>query len=307
MSVEKSIEVVHLDIFKFFSILWKNKILIILVTSLISIFSVYFSLSLPNYYSSSALLVQKDSGSSNSASLGQYSSIASIAGINLDSGQENKIDFAIATLKSRYFIELIANSIDDFAPILIASKRYDDINKLIIFDEDIYNSKTKEWVREVEPPFSPEPSLLELHRVFNSEVMSVNVDKQTGFITISIELISSYHAKNFLDQVINNLNEISRKNALLEADRYLGFLESELSKVSTLSIKDSLSKLVDIELNKKMMAEVNKDYLLKVIDPPFVPEKKSRPSRSIICIIGFIFGLILSISIVFIREIFYRN
>jgi len=307
MSDEKSIEVVHLDIFKFFSILWKNKILIILVTSLISIFSVYFSLSLPNYYSSSALLVQKDSGSSNSASLGQYSNIASIAGINLDSGQENKIDFAIATLKSRYFIELIANSIDDFAPILIASKRYDDINKLIIFDEDIYNSKTKEWVREVEPPFSPKPSLLELHRVFNSEVMSVNVDKQTGFITISIELISSYHAKNFLDQVINNLNEISRKNALLEADRSLGFLESELSKVSTLSIKDSLSNLVDIELKKKMMAEVNKDYLLKVIDPPFVPERKSRPSRSIICIIGFIFGLLLSISIVFIKEIFYRN
>lgn len=307
MSDEKSIEVVHLDIFKFFSILWKNKILIILVTSLISIFSVYFSLSLPNYYSSSALLVQKDSGSSNSASLGQYSNIASIAGINLDSGQENKIDFAIATLKSRYFIELIANSIDDFAPILIASKRYDDINKLIIFDEDIYNSKTKEWVREVEPPFSPKPSLLELHRVFNSEVMSVNVDKQTGFITISIELISSYHAKNFLDQVINNLNEISRKNALLEADKSLGFLESELSKVSTLSIKDSLSNLVDIELKKKMMAEVNKDYLLKVIDPPFVPERKSRPSRSIICIIGFIFGLLLSISIVFIKEIFYRN
>lgn len=296
-------ESVPVDFFQSLKIIWTNKLLIVSLTFLTSIFSVFFALSLPNYYTSSALLVPKDGGDSSSSMLGQYSGLASMAGIDIGGEKENKTDLAIATLKSRHFVELISGSIENFAQILVASKSYDENTESIVFDPEIYDMRTKKWVRNVKHPLTPEPSILELHTIFNTEVLSTNVDQKTGFINIGIELISPIDAKYFLETIIEKLNEISRKNAVVEAEKSLYFLNSELSKVSTLSLKNSLDKLVDVELNKKMMAEVNKDYLLKIIDPPFIPERKSRPQRAIICIIGFLFGLVTSIGLAFLKEI----
>ena len=46
----------------------------------------------------------------------------------------------------------------------------------------------------------------------------------------------------------------------------------------------------------KMLANVSNDYLLKVIDSPYMPLKKSSPKRAIICILGFFFGLFSAVT-----------
>lgn len=294
------------DVIHGIKVIWRNKLLVFLITFITSIASVAFAFSLPNYYTSSALLSQKNGGSSADGLLSQYSGIASMAGISLPSGGgvENKTDIAIAILQSRYFIELLAKDIEDFGPIIIASKGYDQVNDSIIFDSKLYDKENSLWVRDVKPPAVKEPSLLELHKVFNSEVFSYSIDKNSGFINLYVELVSPTHAENFLTVIISNLNEISRKQALLEADKSLGFLEEEFLNTTQRSLKESISKLSDMELKKKMMAKVNKDYLLKIIDPPFIPQFKSKPSRAIICILGFMFGFIFSLILVFIKELF---
>ena len=309
MSNDIENDMTSMDVFHGIKVIWANKLLIFIVTLIISISSVLFALSLPNYYTSSALLSQKDGGSSAEGLLSQYSGIASMAGITLPSGGgvENKTDTAIAILQSRYFLAQIAKDIENFGPIIIASKGYNEENDSIIFDSKLYDEENNLWVRNVKPPTPKEPSLLELHKVFNNEVFSFYVDQKTGFINLYVELVSPTHAKEFLKIIISNLNEISRKQALLEADQSLGFLEEEFLKTSQISLKGSISKLSELELKKKMMAQVNKDFLLKVIDPPFVPEFKSKPSRAVICILGFIFGIILSLVIIFIKELFIKS
>lgn len=305
MSYEKN--ETSLDFLKVLSFLWSKKIIIVLVTGIMSIASIFYALSLPNYYQSSALLAPAEQNSSSSL-LGQYSGLASMAGISLPSnGEENKTDMAIAILQSRKFLEVIASEIKDFAPIIIASEKYDQENNIFTFDEELYNEKTKEWVRDVKPPQTKEPSLLEIHKVYNSEVFSYSLDKNTGYISLSIELLSPVHAYDFLNILISKLNLISRQDALVEADKSLGFLQDEFAKTSQISVRDSITNLTDMQLKKKMMAEVNQDYLLKVIDPPFIPEFKTRPSRAMICIIGFLFGLIISISWIFIIELIRKR
>lgn len=299
-------DVSSIDVINGIKVIWRNKLLILLITFLTSIASVVYALSLPNYYISSALLSQKDGGSSAEGLLSQYSGIASMAGISLPSGGgvENKTDIAIAILQSRYFIELLAKDIEDFGPIIIASKGYDQANDSMIFDSKLYDKENNLWVRDIKPPALKEPSLLELHKVFNNEVFSYSIDKNSGFINLYVELISPTHAQNFLTVIISNLNEISRKQALLEADKSLEFLEEEFLNTTQISLKESISKLSDMELKKKMMAKINEDYLLKIIDPPFIPQFKSKPSRAIICILGFMFGFIFSLILVFIKELF---
>ncbi len=293
-----------LNFFSAFLLIWKRKLVILLITTSFSILSVIYSLSLPNYYESSALLTQKEG--SNSSALSQYSGLASMAGINLPGSQEeDKVNLAIAILKSKNFLKEIASDIDSFPQIIMASKGYNEVTNEIIFDPKIYDSQTNEWTRKVKPPQEKKPSFLELHKAFNQDVFSYYKDKETGYITLSIELISPVHAHEFLSEIITKLNDISRMQALEEAEKSLGFLQEELSKTSQISIKDSIAKLSDAELNKKMMAAVNKEYLLKVIDPPFIPIFKSSPSRALICIIGFLLGIITSFCYIFLSELYF--
>ena len=42
-----------------------------------------------------------------------------------------------------------------------------------------------------------------------------------------------------------------------------------------------------------MLAKVTPEYLFRIIDPPFVPEEKFKPSRALICILGFILEQLL--------------
>ena len=51
-----------------------------------------------------------------------------------------------------------------------------------------------------------------------------------------------------------------------------------------------------------MMAKVNEEYVLAVIEPPFIPEKKSKPNRSLIVVLSTVFGGMLSLLIVLVRH-----
>ena len=57
-----------------------------------------------------------------------------------------------------------------------------------------------------------------------------------------------------------------------------------------------------MQLKKKMMANVKEDYLLEVLDKPFVPEEKSSPVRTLIVLYGILAGFILSCLIVFYKK-----
>ena len=72
----------------------------------------------------------------------------------------------------------------------------------------------------------------------------------------------------------------------------INFLTEQLSKTNVSEVKKALSELIQNETEKLMLVEVNKDYVFRVIDPPIIPERKSKPTRSLICIIGFILGVI---------------
>jgi uncharacterized protein involved in exopolysaccharide biosynthesis len=51
-----------------------------------------------------------------------------------------------------------------------------------------------------------------------------------------------------------------------------------------------------------MLAKVNKQYALTIIDPPLISEFKSRPNRGLICILVTLLGGMMSILIVLVRK-----
>jgi uncharacterized protein involved in exopolysaccharide biosynthesis len=51
-----------------------------------------------------------------------------------------------------------------------------------------------------------------------------------------------------------------------------------------------------------MLIEVNKDYIFRIIDSAIVPEKKSKPNRSVIIVLTAFIGFFISILIIFFRQ-----
>jgi len=53
-------------------------------------------------------------------------------------------------------------------------------------------------------------------------------------------------------------------------------------------------------------AKVSENFAFKVVDPPYSPEKRYKPKRTLIVIVAFVTSLILSIFILFFVE-FIKN
>ncbi|MBT5274930.1 hypothetical protein HOL82_03260 [Candidatus Woesearchaeota archaeon] len=136
-------------------------------------------------------------------------------------------------------------------------------------------------------------------------MLSIAQDKITGFISINIEHISPVFAKDFLELIIRESNELLRKKDMEESKQGLVYLTSELSKTPFVEIKGSINALIEAQLETQMLAQIHQDYILVEIEPPFIPELKSKPSRSFICILGTMLGGVLSVLIVLIRHYFF--
>ena len=83
--------------------LFTKKYSIFFITSFFAILSVIYSLSIPNQYTSTALLAPTSQDNSLSSKLGNYSSLARVAGISVGGETASKTEEGIARLKSYDF------------------------------------------------------------------------------------------------------------------------------------------------------------------------------------------------------------
>ena len=282
----------EIDLREWLDVLWRKKKFIILVTTFFALGSVVYALSLTNYYRSEAVLIITDE-SSKASPLQGLGGIASMAGLNLQNSGQDKSMLVLETLKSRVFLSHLLD-FDDVLPSLMAPKIYEINTKKLIYDEEIYDSENKTWVREIKDGGNSKPSYLEAYDTYKQQVI-ITRDANPNLITISVEHISPIFAKDFLQLIIDETDELMRQKDLKESSDAIRFLSAEMSKSSLVSMKDAINQLVQSRLEMQMMARISADYILQVVEPPFIPEKKFKPQRSLICIIGTLIGAALAI------------
>ncbi len=72
-------------------------------------------------------------------------------------------------------------------------------------------------------------------------------------------------------------------------------------KPALVSLDEVFAQLIEEQTKTIMLANVSKDYVFDVIDPPVAPELKSKPSRALICVLGTLLGGMLGVVVVLIR------
>ena len=286
----------EIDLRELFNVIWTAKKLIIQITAIFAIGSVVYSLSLDDYYKSGSIFLARSA--SGNQGLSQYSGLAAMAGITLPSSSgEDKAAQMIELIKSRKFVKHLM-TFENILPSILAAKSYNNSTQELLFNQKLYESETKTWKN------NEIPSYLKAHSAYLN-MLSITQDKKTGFIRINIEHISPVFAKDFLELIIRESNELIRKKDMEESKQGLEYLTSELTKTPFVAIKESINSLIEVQLETQMMAQINQDYILTEIEPPFIPEQKSKPSRSFICFAGTILGCILGVLIVLIRHYFF--
>jgi uncharacterized protein involved in exopolysaccharide biosynthesis len=297
MSYQEDFSKKEIDLKDLFFTLLKYKIFLILMSSFFAVSSVIYALSLPNIYTSSAVLTPADNDNMNNNSLGsmmsQYSGVASLAGIDLSSPTSIGGQLSIETIRSRLFLKNLLEKYDYIGPSLLAAKTYNEKDKSIEYNENAYNSINKTWVRNIPLGRQKIPTYIEIYDSYISAV-SVTQDPITKFITLEVQHISPYFAYNLASAIIRELNNFTKLNDINESNKAINFLENRIKQTRESEVKFQINSLIISHLNRLMMADINENYLLEIVDPPYIPELRTSPKRSIICIMITVIGTLLT-------------
>lgn len=298
----------EIDLTELFFALWRGKWTILIVTAAFAIGSVIFALNQPNIYKSDVLLAPSDSsgGGGLSKMAGQLGGLAALAGVNIGGAEASQADLSLQVMKSRQFVAKFINDHDLLVP-LMAVKGWDLAHNQLIVNSQLYDSETQRWLREPKGLRKSQPSEQEAYKRFTQEVLSIEQDKESGLYTVSVMHYSPYIAKQWSTWLVQDINKVMRERAISETTQNLSYLNTQLQKTAVTDMKATFYKLIEEQTKSLMLAEVQDEFVFKVVDPAIVPEVKDQPKRALICILGTMLGGILSIIIVLIKFAFRKR
>jgi len=171
----------------------------------------------------------------------------------------------------------------------------------VIIDNDVYDESQNEWARRSWLGEEGEPSLLESYEEF-IEILQIRQEGDTGFIKLSIDHYSPAVASNWVEWLVQDINSIIMSQDVAEAEQSIKYLEEQIKSTSLSELRNMFSRLIEKQLEVVMLSEVSDEYLFKTIDPAMEPERKHRPNRALICVLGTLFGAVLGTFFVLMRR-----
>lgn len=291
----------EIDLRELFGILLSEKKKIITVTLCFAVLSIILALWLPKQYTATVVLAPSQQETSGlSGALGQLGGLASLAGVNIGTGETTDSQIAQEVMRSWSFIEsfIVQN---DIAVDVYAVNRWSEDDNVLIIDDDIYDKEAQQWL--IEDTLSREtrsPTSWELYEEFEGRVR-LSEDKITGLVSLSIEYFSPFIAKAWVELYVQAINRHMQEREVAKVNRNIEFLKTQIGKTAIAEMQEVLFTLVEEQIKAKMVAEASPDFAFVVVSPSMLPEEKSQPKRALICILGTFLGGILSVLLVLVR------
>jgi uncharacterized protein involved in exopolysaccharide biosynthesis len=204
------------------NILWRGKWIIVAITAVFAVGSVWFALASEEWYRAETVLAPADERSTPALG-GQLGGLAALAGVSVGGGDTSE---AIAVLRSR---ELTREFIEanDLVTVFFA-EQWDDANKVWIGDDP-----------------SRRPDVRSAVKYFHENVFIVDQELQTGLVTLAIEWKDPEYAARWATELVERANETLRERALREAQKNVAYLQEELAKTSVLPLQQSIGRLLE--------------------------------------------------------------
>jgi uncharacterized protein involved in exopolysaccharide biosynthesis len=223
------------------------------------------------------------SNSLNSA-LNQLGGLAALARIG--SSSTNQVDEALAVMSSREFTERFIR----------------DENMLPDLFPDLYDKEKQEW----KVPPEQRPTLTQGYFLFNTIRSSAFPNGRGGLITVSIEWTDREIAAKWVNALVARLNAEMRARAIASTQSSQSFLEKELQATATIETRQAINRLMEAQINQRMLANVTQEYAFRTVDRALPPEPDEvvRPNKIVLVALGPTAGLIFGIFAVLVINMF---
>ena len=267
----------EIDLLELWRTLYKHKRLILLSGFGAAVLAAGISLLMPNIYRAEVLLAPVSSGDAKggglASALGGLGGLASMAGISGGSTEES-----LAVLQSREFLWKFVQE-EKLAPVL--------------FEPGMLAN-----LLGAEPP-----GQWDVYRLFvDDKTLDVQTDKDTGLVRVAIQWTDPALAANWANTLVAKLNRYLAQQAISRSEENLKFLNEELMRTQVEEMRKILFDLIANEQKSAMLANTQRDFAFKVIDPAVEPDKKVKPKRSLIVILAAFVAGFMATLYVFIRE-----
>jgi uncharacterized protein involved in exopolysaccharide biosynthesis len=270
---------------------WRGRWLILAFIVAFGLVSVAYALLATEWYEAEVVLTP--TGTKNTQGLanalgnlgGGLGALAGLAGISL--GGQSTAE-PIGVLKSREF----------------AREFIEEQGLLHVLLADKWDAKAGRW-KETNP--RKQPDIRDAVRYFDKHVLTVREDKRTDLFTVDIEWKSADAAASWANRIVERLNEQMRARALREAEANVDYLRNELTQTNIVATQQAISRLLETEMQKVMVARGNKQFAFRVVDPAAVPKWRSWPKRTVVVALAILAGGLAGLIAVFVRESYRRR
>ena len=140
--------------------------------------------------------------------------------------------------------------------------------------------------------------------IFNliNDSISMSRSKVSGITNIYFSASDKRATANFLNQLILHTNEFLRAEAKKLATEKVEFLTIESSKNSYRNVQAIFGRMIETEMQNKMVANTSQEYAFRVIDPAPIPLSKSSPRTLLATMLGLLLGLFAGVILAILKK-----
>jgi uncharacterized protein involved in exopolysaccharide biosynthesis len=258
------------------------------VTFVTALVAIGISLIMTNIYTATAKILppQQSQSTASAALMNQLGGLAGIAGGSL--GLKSPNDLYLAMLKSRTITEKIVNRFD--LKTVYDEKTMTDTIKELEKKSSIVSGKDSVIVIEVDDK-NPKRAA----DIANAYIEELNTLMQTLAITEA-----SQRRRFFENQMKPAKDKLT--DAEITLDRTLKTSLQYMDALRNLRYQEALYDILVRQFESASLDEAKDSPLIQILDKAIVPEKKSKPKRSLIVILATLLTLFLALIFAFIKE-----
>lgn len=279
----------EIDLAALWHVVMERRKLVAQVAAVFVVLSVILAFVMPPVYRAQVLLMPVNQSQSGSGLLtGQFSELASLTGFSFSGSSDAAVQRALATLKSRVLTEAFMKEAGVLQEMYAAQ-----------WDAEKKAWKSTGWFASSDQPAGP--SMESAYRAFSNGICMVNFDRKTNLTTVTIDWSDPEIAARWANQLVKKVNAQLQAEAVQDAERNIEYLRQQLKSNSAVEVQQAIYNLIEAQMKNIMVASTRADYAFKVIDPAVPPERKLKPSRRQVVLVGLILGLLAGIAAAFLQ------
>jgi hypothetical protein len=282
------------------ALLWGRRWTLAAFVAVAILTSAYYALTRPLEYESSAMLTQvKDDtsqlGGALSSVVGSIGGL--VGGLGALGGGGTSVEESAAVLRSRDFALRFMKE-HGVLPYLFPKlwdREHSRWKPEAVSGGPSLGNTLAGWLSSqpvVVPPLVIGPSSDDAVRAFD-RVRSADIDRRTNFVKLSVHGPSPQLAQEWAAAMIAEVNEELRARSVDDSRRAIKLLEQKVDDPAQQSVRVIASALLESQLRREVASESRKEFALRVLDPPSLPDQRFAPRRARIVMIGAVFGLLL--------------